>query len=132
MTRADDYLKYVAAVVRQRIEWTTDEIGGSMCDGEHEIPLDALMDLRSEVDEMAGEFGDLNTYSDDRKVNTCTWIEEGLSTGHIWHPDPTTEKSQSWRGSLPSGDPDVPSPGIYEVTTYPETQDIHVRVVRAS
>lgn len=128
--RSDDYLKYAAAIVRQRIEWTTDEIGGSMCDGEHDIPLNALMDLRAEIEVLAAKYGDLNTYSDGRKVKTSTWIDEGLSTGHIWHPDPTTEKSQSWRGSLLSGDPDVPSPGVYEVTTHPKTQEIHVRIAR--
>ncbi len=127
--RADDYLKYAAAVVRERIEWTTDEIGGSMCGYNHEIPLDAIDDLRGELEALAARFGDINTYSDGRMVRTSTWIDEGLSTGHVWHPDPSQEKPRSWRGNL-MHDPGTPCPGIYEVTTYPATQDIHIRVVR--
>ncbi|MDP7703238.1 hypothetical protein [Mycobacterium sp. TY815] len=129
--RADDYIKYAAAMVRERIEWTTDEIGGACCGHGHDIPLDALMYLRADVEALAAKFGDINTYSDGRKVKTGTQIEHGVYTEKVWHPDPSAEKPHSWRGHLLS-DPGIPSPGIYEVTTYPATQEIHVRVVRTA
>lgn len=129
--RAEDYLKYAAAIVRQRIEWTTDEVGGSMCDQDHDIPLNALSDLRGEIEVLAARFGDINTYSDGRKVYMPARIDDGLTTGHVWHPDLTQEASRSWRGNL-LHDPGTPCPGVYEVTTHPETQDIHVRVVRTA
>lgn len=130
--RADDALKYVAAILNERIEWTTDGIGGSGCDHSHDIELDALLDINTDVRGLAARFGDLNRYSDGRMVKTRKEIDQGLYTVHVWHPDPSSEESKSHRGALLSGDPDVPSPGIYEVTTYPETQEIHVRVVRSA
>lgn len=129
--RAEDYLKYAAAVVRERIEWTTDEIGGGMCETDHEIPLDALMDLCGDVDKLTIPFGDPNTYSNGRKVRTSQRIEDGVYTVEVWHPDPAEQQSKSWRGNL-MHDPGTPCPGLYEVTTYPETQEIHVRVVRTA
>jgi len=128
--RAEDYLKYAAAVVRQRIEWTTDEIGGSMCNADHELPLDALMDLRSELDEFVARFGNPNTYSDGRKVKTQAQIEDGAYAVQLWHPDVAEDEPHSWRGHL-SFDPGEKCPGVYEVSTDPATQEIHVRVVRA-
>jgi len=129
--RADDYLKYAAAMVRERLEWTTDEIGGSGCDQDHEVPLDAISDLRGDLEQLAAQFGDLNTYSDGRKVKTGAWIEDGVYTCEVWHPDPSQQQNRKWRGHL-RHDPGEPCPGIYEVTTYPATQDIHVRVVRTA
>lgn len=79
---------------------------------------------------MAAQFGDPYHYSDGRRVKTVREISPGLLTEHIWHPDPAAEEPQSWRGHLVF-DPGENCPGIYEVTTTPETQDIHVRVVRA-
>lgn len=131
--RADDALKYAAALVRERLDWTTDEIGGSMCDQSHDAQLDSICDLNGTLGSLASEFGDPATYSDGRPVRTSAWIvRDELATSHVWHPDPTREPAESWRGHLPSGDPDVPSPGIYEVTTIPAAQDIHVRVVRTA
>ncbi len=131
--RADDALKYAFAVVRDRVEWTTDEIGGSSCDHHgHELQCDAMFNLIEEIGSLAGQFGDTNLYSDGRVVRSVRWIEkDALSTGHVWHPDPSQERPQSWRGHLLS-DPGVPSPGIYEVSTDPATQEIHVRVVRTA
>ncbi|ART69079.1 hypothetical protein BTO20_11220 [Mycobacterium dioxanotrophicus] len=132
--RADDALKYAAAVLRERTDWALDEIGGSMCDQEgHELQTNAIHDITVDIASLAELFGDPNVYSDGRYVKTSTWIDgDSLGTSHVWHPDPAQEKPASWRGNLPSYDPDIPSPGIYEVTTYPETQEIHVRVVRTA
>jgi hypothetical protein len=127
--RADDALKYAAALLRSRADWTCDSIGGSMCNGEHEIELDAIGDTVHEILKLAAQFGDHRLYTDGRMVESQAEIQTGLVTRHIWHPDPATEEPASWRAALPS-DPGEPSPGIYEVTTTPATQDIHVRAVR--
>jgi hypothetical protein len=129
--RSDDALKYAAAILRQRTDWTLDGIGGSMCDGNHETDLDATREIVDEIADLAAEFGDPRRYSDGRVVKSEKEIQLGLVTSHVWHPDPAVEGSHSWRSNLPS-DPGVPSPGIYEVTTYPVTQEIHVRVVRSA
>jgi hypothetical protein len=128
--RADDALKYAAALLKSLFEWTGDAIGGSICDGDHELELDALDDTVKEILGLAASFGSRRRYSDGRLVESTVEIEQGLVTSHIWQPEPGVEQPQSHRGHLLSGDPDVPSPGIYEVTTDPATQDIHVRVVR--
>jgi hypothetical protein len=130
--RADDALKYAAALLHARTDWALDSIAGSGCSGEHDDELNALSDITAEVNGLASDFGDRFVYSDGRAVKTCKQIDAGLVTEHIWHPDQTQEQPASWRGSLPSGDPDVPSPGMYEVSTDPATQEIHVRVVRAA
>jgi hypothetical protein len=128
--RADDALKYAAALLKSRTDWTCDAIGGSMCDTDHEIELDAIDDTVKEILALAASFGSRRRYSDGRLVESSVEIEQGLVTSHIWQPVPDVEQPQSHRGHLLSGDPDIPSPGIYEVTTDPATQDIHVRVVR--
>lgn len=131
--RADDALKYAAALLKSRTDWTLDGIGGSMCDqGGHELELDAIAHVVDDIRQLAAQFGDLNRYSDGRLVKSNKEIERGLTTEHIWHPVAELEDVCSHRGSLLSGHPDVPSPGVYEVTTYPQTQDIHVRVVRTA
>lgn len=129
--RADDALKYAAALLRDRADWTLDAIGGAGCDTDHEVELDATDEIIQAVADLAAQFGDPNRYSDGRYVKTSAWIEEDrLSTSHIWHPNPGSEAVRSHRSGLPSGGPDLPSPGVYEVTTDPSTQGIHVRVVR--
>jgi hypothetical protein len=128
--RAEDASKYAAALLKSRFEWTGDAIGGAMCDGDHELELDALDDTVAEILALAALFGSRRRYSDGRAVESSVEIEQGLVTSHIWYPVPGEEAPASHRGHLLSGDPDVPSPGIYEVTTDPVTQDIHVRVVR--
>ncbi|BCI55009.1 hypothetical protein NIIDNTM18_42870 [Mycolicibacterium litorale] len=127
--RADDALKYAAAILKQRISWTTDEIGGSMCDTDHELQLDAISEIVRDIEALAARFGDVNHYSDGRAVKSGAWIEDGAYTEEIWHPVVSEDSTRSWRGHLMS-DPEVPCPGIYEVTTDPATQEIHVRVVR--
>lgn len=132
--RADDALKYAAALLRDRTDWALDSIGGSMCDDSdgHEDELDAIHLAIAEVSSLAELLGDCQHYSDGRLVRSSREIADGLVTSHVWHPVVRMEKSESWRGQLPSYDPDIPSPGMYEVTTYPETQHIHVRVVRTA
>ena len=129
--RADDALKYVAALLHARSDWIVDAIGGSSCEGAggHELELNALADLSAEINGIAADFGNRLVYSDGRKVKSGAWIEDQIHTEHIWHPDPAQERPRSWRGNL-LHDPGTPCPGIYEVTTDPETQGIHVRVVR--
>lgn len=128
---AADYLKYAAARLHSCTDWTVDAIGGSICEGAggHEIELNALADIAAEVNGIAAEFGDRHTYSDGRAVRSGAWIDGCIHTQHIWHPDPSQEEPRSWRGNL-LHDPGTPCPGVYEVTTTPATQDIHVRVVR--
>jgi hypothetical protein len=128
--KATDVLKYAAAILRERTDWTTDAIGGSECDEDHETELDAIDAIGKEITSLAAQFGDLHHYSDGRRVKSSKEIQLGLTTSHVWHYDPQQEERRSWRGNLPSGDPDVPSPGIYEVTIDPECQEIHVRVAR--
>lgn len=129
--RADDALKYGAAILHQRMEWTTDSVSGSDCDGDHDIEMDAIAEISAEISALASGFGGRLRYADGRAVVSRKEIQRGLVTEHVWHPDPAAEESRSWRSTLPS-DPGVPSPGVYEVTTYPQTQEIHVRVVRTA
>lgn len=133
MMRADDALKYAAALLHARADWVVDSIAGSLCEGAdgHEAELDAIADISAEIDRLAADFGNRLVYSDGRVVKSGTWIDNVVYTEHIWHPDATQEESRSWRGRLIS-DPGVPSPGLYEVTTYPVTQEIHIRVVRTA
>lgn len=126
-----DALKYAYAQLRATVEWAGDSIGGSMCDHDgHETELDAINDTVETIRELLAPFGNPHRYADGRMVKTHAQIEPGFSTYHIWHPIPTMEEPQSWRGNLMSGHPDVPSPGVYEVTTNPTTQQIHTRVIR--
>ena len=126
---AADYLKYAAAALKQRIDWTTDAIGGALCEGDHETPLDALHGISRDITAITTQFGDPDRYSDGRQVTTVREIEPGLITEHIWHPDPTTEEPRSWRGHL-MFDPDESCPGVYQIETDPTTQQVRVQVVR--
>lgn len=127
---AEDALKYAAAILKERISWTTDEIGGSCCNSDHEIPLDAIHAIGKDIAKLAARFGDPNLYSDGRVVESGRWIDkDAIWTSHVWHPNPAEDTAHSWRGSLPS-DPGEPSAGVYEVQCEPATQQIHVRVVR--
>lgn len=130
-TTAADALKYAAALLKSRTDWTLDTIAGSMCEQGHEMELDTIADTVTEIQSLAAQFGDPHRYSDGRHVQTSAEIAHGLVTHHVWHPDTTAEQTQSWRSTLPS-DPGVPSPGLYEVTLHPATQDIHIRVVRTA
>lgn len=127
---AADYLKYAAALVRQTTDWTTDSIAAAGCDGvDHEFEVDEIADTARRVHQLAAQFGDPNRYSDGRRVKTTQDIEDGVLTERVWHADPAQDSVTSWRGHL-RHDPGESSPGLYEVTCHPESQDIHIRVVR--
>jgi hypothetical protein len=127
--RAADALKYAAATLKHQADWIIDSIGcNSGCD--HEAELDTLDDTIKEICELAARFGDPRTYSDGRTVVSAAQIERGAFTSHIWNPDFTVEQPRSWSGPLSSGHPDLPSPGVYQVSTDPLTQEIHVQTVR--
>lgn len=128
---AADHLKYAAAILRQRADWTTDAVSGSGCNVDHDLELDAIDDTVSEITALAALFGDPHHYADGRRVKTTTEIEHGVVTEHVWHPDVSAEEPRSWRGTL-RHDPDQPCPGLYEVSTTPATQELHVRVVRTA
>ena len=130
---AADYLKYAAALLNARTDWACDSIAGAICDGAdgHEVELDAINDAVREVQKMAALFGYARKYSDGRRVVSYAEIQPGLVTSHVWHPDAAAEERTSWRSSLPS-DPGEPSPGVYEVSLEPATQEIFVRVVRSA
>ena len=130
MTNSLDALRYAAALLTQRASWTTDAIGGSMCDHDHELELDAIDETAREIRALAAQFGDPRRYSDGRQVRTSQEIEPGVITEHVWNPDPAAEKPTSWRGTL-RHDPGEPCPGIYEVSLTPATQEIHVCTVRS-
>jgi hypothetical protein len=68
--QAADALKYAAALLRSRTDWTCDSIGGSMCNGDHETELDAITDVVLEIRALASQFGPLLVYSDGRSVES--------------------------------------------------------------
>lgn len=128
--RADDALKYAAAQLTSCTDWACDSIAGSLCDhGGHEDELDAINATAAFIQGLAARFGDPNRYSDGRHVKSQKEVVEGLRTEHIWEPNPYAEEPSSWRGNLHSGHPDIPSPGVYEVSTSPFTQELHIRVL---
>jgi hypothetical protein len=130
--RADDALKYAAAKLKSCTEWACDSIAGSLCDHEgHEDELGAIYDTAAFIQGLAAQYGDLNRYSDGRAIKSHKDVTEdaGLRIEHIWEPNPYAEERSSWRGNLHSGHPDIPSPGVYEVSTSPLTQEIHIRVL---
>jgi hypothetical protein len=133
---AADALKYAAAILNSTTGWALDSIcscpSDTSMDIGHEAEVEAIGGVVGEIKELAAQFGDPRRYSDGRRVKSSAEIERGFVTEHVWHPDPTAEQPSSHRGCLSSGDSDVPSPGVYEVSTHPATQEIHVRVVRTT
>ncbi|GAB7070418.1 hypothetical protein H7J06_24585 [Mycobacterium hodleri] len=128
--RADDALKYAAAILKSTADWTDDAIGGSGCDAGHDIERDALNDVVREIAELASTYGDLHHYSDGRQVQSRATIEYGVYTCHIWKPDPHAEEPLTWTGEL-GHDPGTKPRGQYTVTTDPLTQQINVCVIKA-
>lgn len=127
--RADDALKYALAVFGERTEWVHSDL--SECDGDSEHRVGYLDDALCTIEELTLPFGDQLRYSDGRRIESTARITDAVYTSHIWHPDPTQEEPRAWSGDLPSGDPDLASPGTYEVKTDPFTQTIEVNVVVA-
>jgi hypothetical protein len=141
LLRADDALKYCAAILKEQTEWIADGISGAPCNGnnveedgirycvDHEPEIAALDSVVAQVLRMAARFGDPNRYSDGRLVKSHGRIGHQMTTVHVWHPVPSEEKPKSWGGPLPH-DPDTASPGVYEVSTDPVTQNLHTCVIR--
>jgi hypothetical protein len=126
---AGDSLKYLCAIVRQRIACATDAIASDGCDGDHDDALAEIRAIIREVDRLAAPFGDPHVYSDGRQVETTVQIEPYSHLTHTWHPDPTAEKARSYGGSL-LYDPDTECPGFFQVATDPATQTIDIAVIR--
>lgn len=95
---ADDALKYAVALLNYRAEWINDSIGGSDCNTDHDVELDALTGIARQISTMAANFGDLQRYSDGRLIKSSREIQRGFITEHLWHPDPEVEAISSWRG----------------------------------
>lgn len=101
-----DALAYLLLLVKQRVEWATDQIGGNIAmDGDtaeqlysrNEFVLDSLDDLIKDVEHIALPHLDAATYSDGRPIRSS--IELGTGTGttfqHLWHPDPAQETERT-------------------------------------
>lgn len=131
-----DSLRYLEARIGSGLEYVIDRLGWSLLDGltedETEDLQNILESLQAEIQAQRKSHTANRWYYDDgRAVKSRADIEEGHYTEQVWHPDPGAEpEPHSWRGNLLSGEPDVASPGIYEVTITPEDQQIHVRTVR--
>lgn len=121
---ADDMLKHQAAKLEETWAWTGDVIS----DCGHDVEIGALSESIVGLVQAASSLPLPQTYSNGRRVKTEAEIVPGLTTVQVWHPDPTAEQPHRWRAQLPS-DPGTPSPGMYEVTTDPVAQTIHVRVL---
>jgi hypothetical protein len=95
--RAADALKYAAAILRERADWTTNNIAGSICEGAdgHELECDAISEVVIDICALAAQFGDPCRYSDGRRVTSVKEIEYGFSTLHVWHPTAGAEESRS-------------------------------------
>ena len=53
---AADALKYAAAKLRETEQWTSDAIGGSLCDSDHETELGAIESTIKDIEELAAQF----------------------------------------------------------------------------
>ncbi|WNG79957.1 hypothetical protein C6A86_016965 [Mycobacterium sp. ITM-2016-00316] len=127
VVRAEDALKYALAIFGDRTEWARSDFGA--CDGDTEHDVSYLDGALCEIGGMAMLFGDQRYYSDGRLIESEIPIIKGLRSSHIWHPDPAQDGPRTRSGELPSFDPDLPSPGTYEITIDPFAQSVHVRAV---
>lgn len=131
-----DSLRYLESHVGNGLEYVIDRLGWSLLDGLTEDETEDLQNILESlhdaiVTERKSHTDNRYYYDDGRAVKSRADIEEGHHVEQVWHPNPKAEpEPHSWRGNLSSGDPDQASPGVYEVTITPETQDIHVRTVR--
>ena len=126
----EDVLKYALARTRDTQGWALDSVGDCDHPDGHDDAVTALVDEQFKLRELAAQvIREPERYSNGRLVQTTKQITHGLYTGHVWHPLADAEEPYSWRAALPS-DPGVPSPGVYEVSVDPTSQQIHVRVIR--
>ncbi|SCX15178.1 hypothetical protein [Mycolicibacterium fluoranthenivorans] len=137
--RADDALKYAAAVLRKRTNWALENIGISeergstedYGDDVHGNALEAMYEVVEEIEELAARFPDPRHYADGRQIKTSKRIVGCFVAEHIWHPVAAEETPSNYGGRLPSLTDDSTSPARYEVSTDPATQTIHTRVVKS-
>lgn len=146
---ATDALIEIVMLVKNRIDWTTDSIGGNYAmPGEthddvaarNEVPLDALSDLVKDVLELAAPhveaFRERHTglaYSDGRPVQS-TVGEEGWLYTHLWPADPTRARESRTESDY-YGERRivhvVPPSGMFlEKVTVPEGYNPSLTVVR--
>jgi hypothetical protein len=131
-----DSLRYIDARLCSALDYVIDQLGWSLLDGVNEALVEDLQTvLESAKDDIRAEMKahqvDRFRYDDDRVVKSRAEIEYGRYFEMVWHPDPAVERPPySWRGHLTPPDEHSPSPGVYEVTVDPESQEVHVRTVR--
>ncbi|MFG1785682.1 hypothetical protein ACGFIU_24885 [Rhodococcus oryzae] len=111
-----DALAYILLLVRERIEWGADQIGGNipsinasadqLYDGNTHV-LDSLCDLIKDVEHIAMPHLDEATYSDGRPIQSRIELEEGCILTHLWHPDPTQETERTFPVQIRRGEAEV-------------------------
>jgi|GEM_PF-5871298 len=94
--RADDALKYAAALLNYRAEWINRSIGGSDCDTDHDVELDSISAIARQVSKIAAHFGDPRRYSDGRLVTSL--IQDRGATSPSTCGIPTRQLRQYRRG----------------------------------
>jgi hypothetical protein len=111
-----DALSYLLLLIRDRLEWATDQIGGNtpsinatadeMYDGNEHV-LNDLSDLVKDVEHIALPHLDSTSYSDGRPIRSSIEIQEGHTFSHVWHPDPTQERKRTVPVQIPGGEAQV-------------------------
>jgi hypothetical protein len=89
--RADDALKYAAALLKDRTDWTLEQISYCDCGDDHETTIEAIVAVVDEVRALAARFGDPCRYSDGRPIETSSAEiipTYGAPQSHIWHRGP--------------------------------------------
>lgn len=99
-----DALAYLLLLVKQRVEWATDQIGGNIAmDGDtaeqlysrNEFVLDSLDDLIRDAEHIALPHLDAATYSDGRPIRSSIELGGSTTFQHLWHPDPAQESERT-------------------------------------
>ncbi|MET9286470.1 hypothetical protein [Nocardia beijingensis] len=123
-----DALQWLCYRLKSTVDWTTDSIWGSLCDGDHEAELDSISDLVEQMNAvMRSVTGHWGTYSDGRQVITTVEIERGHSFTNLWSPDRDIDAAQTITGKL-FADPGEDR-GSYQIQIIPP-QTVEVRVLR--
>lgn len=125
----NDAISYIVQLVRSRIEWGTDQIGGNTPeDGDtaahlydrNEYVLDDLGDLIKDVAHIAAPHATATTYSDGRPIRSSITLPDGTVFSHLWHPDPAQETERRVHFPIRNGDATVtitPPSGLSASTT---------------